>query len=334
MPITLLAQDLNDIWNISSHVAIDTAAAGMGEAYYGLRHTFFAGQWQEFRSSDFWLAIHNVCFNEDIVIKSPAASWGPVSSFFITGTVKSQHQGLTGENIERSGGHYLEYIQDGCEVEQFFVDNPVIRVRFGLSPSFLQRLAAACTLPAELKPLIETEASSSFYRQGKTTSEMQEILRQILSCPYQGFLRQLYLEGKVLELSALQFSQFIDQSDSRFFNSTLKPDEIERIYQARDILIGQYHHPPSLLELARRVGLNDFKLKQGFRQVFGMTVFGFLREFRLEQALTLLSDRHLTVQQVAHAVGYSHTGYFAKAFKHKYGISPKAYQLGKGRIRP
>lgn len=138
----------------------------------------------------------------------------------------------------------------------------------------------------------------------------------------------MYLEGKVLELAALQFSQFTEADNHLHNEATLKADDIERLHQAKEILIGQINDPPSILGLARQVGLNDCKLKQGFRQVFGTTVFGYLREHRLEQARLLLIEGELSVQQVARAIGYAHPGYFATAFKRRFGVSPKAYQLG------
>ncbi|MGF1568624.1 MAG: helix-turn-helix domain-containing protein [Nodosilinea sp.] len=333
MPKRLLAQDLDDIWEASptSTTAVSDNAS-FRETCYRLRHPFFGGQWQDIRAADFWLTVHDLHISEDFVIQSPAASWGPVSSFFIAGTVKNQHQGLTGENFEQPGGHYLECIQDSCELDHFFAGSPLIRLRFALSPQFLQQMSQNCAMPNDLKPWIDSGTASPFYRQGKSTPEMGHVLNQILQCPYEGFLRQLYLEGKVLELATLQFDQLIEPGCRPPTQIALKGDDIERLHQAREILTRQYRQPPSLLELSRQVGLNDFKLKQGFRGLFGMTVFGFLRELRLEQALMLLADRHLTVQQVAHAVGYSHTGYFAKAFRRKYGISPKAYQLGRGSI--
>ncbi|NJO76953.1 MAG: helix-turn-helix transcriptional regulator, partial [Leptolyngbyaceae cyanobacterium RM1_406_9] len=129
-------------------------------------------------------------------------------------------------------------------------------------------------------------------------------------------------EGKLAKLGCT-----LDKpSESKTF---LKQDDIERLHHAKEILIAQFNHPPSILSLARQVGLNDFKLKQGFRQVFGNTVFGYLRDYRLEQAHLLLLEGQMNVQQVARALGYTHSGYFAKAFKQKFGVSPKTYQLNK-----
>ena len=74
------------------------------------------------------------------------------------------------------------------------------------------------------------------------------------------------------------------------------------------------------------MGLNDYKLKLGFRQVFQTTVFGYLQDYRMELAKELLAERTISVQQVARKVGYAHAGYFSAAFKRKYGVNPKSYQ--------
>lgn len=102
---------------------------------------------------------------------------------------------------------------------------------------------------------------------GTTSLVMQQVLQQILHCPYQGITRQMYLEGKVLELLALQLEQAIANHQAPSQLQSLRPDDIDRIYQAKEILIQNLDNPPSLMTLARQVGLNDFKLKLGFRQV-------------------------------------------------------------------
>ncbi|MDB9384626.1 helix-turn-helix transcriptional regulator [Nodularia spumigena CS-584] len=57
--------------------------------------------------------------------------------------------------------------------------------------------------------------------------------------------------------------------------------------------------------------MNERKLKQGFRQIFGTTVFGYLHDHRMEQAKQMLAEQKLSVAEVAHAVGYSHLSHFA-----------------------
>jgi AraC-like DNA-binding protein len=168
------------------------------------------------------------------------------------------------------------------------------------------------------------------------TPAMQVALQQILNCPYQGIVKQMYLESKSLEVLALWLEQAIASGSERSSiasNSTPKPstrrrssDEIDRIYQAKEILTQQVDNPPSLMALARQVGLNDCTLKRGFRQVFGTTVFGYLHQHRMEQARSLLLENQLSVTAIAHTVGYTNLCAFSTAFRKKFGVSPRAMQ--------
>ncbi|MEM6453347.1 MAG: AraC family transcriptional regulator [Cyanobacteria bacterium P01_D01_bin.105] len=112
------------------------------------------------------------------------------------------------------------------------------------------------------------------------TPGMNRIIGQILSCPYQGKTRRTYLERKVLELIALRFEAMLQRD--------LSDEDLAGIYQAGRILRQQLAHPPSVDALARLVSTNRFKLNQGFRQVYGTTPFGYVRDCRLQQAKRLL----------------------------------------------
>lgn len=326
MPIILSEHEWDERWNADSTATEDYSQPEPFETLHRWQCQLETGWRRTFSLRGLWLKVEEYQYTEDCILRHEAHGCTPASSFFIGGILKNCHHGLTNETLERPGHHYLEGIQDGIESDHFAADETVCRVRFGLRSDVIQRFEKCSTMPRELESWVKKGLPCSFYRQGLTTPEMQLVLHQILHCPYRGAMKQLYLEGKALELAALQFAQFADEDQSRL--SSLKADEVERLHQAKAILIAQSYNPPSILELARQVGLNDFKLKQGFRQVFGTTVFGYLRDYRLEQARLLLVEQQLTVQQVAHAVGYEHSGYFAKAFKQKFGMNPKTYQMG------
>ncbi|MGD1918600.1 MAG: helix-turn-helix transcriptional regulator [Pleurocapsa sp.] len=83
-------------------------------------------------------------------------------------------------------------------------------------------------------------------------------------------------------------------------------------------------NPPSLLALAKLVGLNDYKLKLGFRHCYETTVFVYLRSQRLEKARQLLLETNLSVSEIARIVGFSSLSRFGAAFKRQFGISPSA----------
>ncbi|MBE9160700.1 helix-turn-helix transcriptional regulator [Nodosilinea sp. LEGE 06152] len=180
-------------------------------------------------------------------------------------------------------------------------------------------------IPAELQRVVRQRPDLWCQSLGAIAPNIQLVLQQILNCPYTGSIQQVYLEGKALELIALQTAQWIESGPSRP-TQRLKPSDIDRIHQARDLIAQRLDAPPSLLELARAVGLNDCTLKRGFRQVFGTTVFGYLRQQRLLKAQQLLQDTEMSVAEVTCQVGYSHAGHFAAAFKREFGVSPKVFK--------
>ncbi|MBE9192113.1 helix-turn-helix transcriptional regulator [Gloeocapsopsis crepidinum LEGE 06123] len=183
------------------------------------------------------------------------------------------------------------------------------------------------SMPLELKRILEKNENLPYFHSGVTAASMQLALHQILHCPYQGAIKQMYLESKVHELIALKLAQIIETAEALASQAKLSPEDIERIHHAREILIRNFSSPPSLIALARQVGLNDYKLKRGFRQVFGTTVFGYLHAYRMEQARQLLARGDMSVTGVAAAVGYVTRGHFAAAFRKQFGINPSAYLI-------
>ncbi|MDF2661623.1 MAG: Transcriptional regulator, AraC [Paenibacillus sp.] len=128
----------------------------------------------------------------------------------------------------------------------------------------------------------------------------------------------LETECRVLELLLSAFQSFFDEPK----RTSLSTDEIHKIKRVREIVLECMANPPSLVELSRMVGLNDNKLKIGFKELYGTTVFGYLREKRLETALRLLQQGDLNVNETSLAVGYSNPSYFSEAFREKFGVNP------------
>ncbi|MEA5618331.1 AraC family transcriptional regulator [Cronbergia sp. UHCC 0137] len=177
-------------------------------------------------------------------------------------------------------------------------------------------------LPKNLQPLIRKPDQKYYERYGKTTSAMQMALQQLLGCPYQGNTKRVYLESKVWELMVLQVDQFLESQTVEINSKTLNAEDIERIHYASEILLAQLDQPPSLMELARMVGINDNKLKVGFKQVFETTVFGYLHDCRMERSRQMLAGGKLSVTETAKAVGFANRGYFAASFRRKFGVNP------------
>lgn len=99
--------------------------------------------------------------------------------------------------------------------------------------------------------------------------------------------------------------------------------DIKALHKAKQILNQNISNPPSIKELSRLVGMNDFKLKYGFKMLFNQTPYGYLFEAKMQKAKTMLNSKDYNVSEVAKLIGYSQHGNFTKAFCGYFGFYPK-----------
>ncbi len=151
----------------------------------------------------------------------------------------------------------------------------------------------------------------------------QQAIQSILNCRYAPGIKKIFLYSKVLEILALQVDAFGRNLPRK--QSALKTDyDKERIHFAREYLVQNIESPPGLPELARLAGINEYKLKHGFRELYNTSVFGYLAEKRLELACNYLRDSTMPIADIALSLGYSSVQHFSMAFKKKFGYPPKA----------
>ncbi|MBV5261435.1 helix-turn-helix transcriptional regulator [Synechococcus moorigangaii CMS01] len=328
MTITLSTDDLYQIWN-------DSLGSGTILQYSDELTTFTEfpqqlgkGYWRDIQlRSGINLLIQDYSYH-DSIIEYGQAEESPhfVSSFYLAGNYQSIVPGMTDCRYLSIKSNQMFLMADTKEIDKTPGQEQIISIKLQIEPHFLQSFnhQPASQLPLPLQRWIDQKTVAPFLTTGTTTANMQIILKQILNCPYQGLMAQMYLESKTLELFVLQLEQLT--AKSRTNDICLPKADIDRIYHAKEILINNFENPPSLLDLARQVGLNDYKLKQGFRHCFGTTVFGYLRTYRMEQAKQLIAESHLTLAGVAQSIGYNSPSRFCDAFKRQFGMTPRAYQ--------
>ena len=155
-------------------------------------------------------------------------------------------------------------------------------------------------------------------RSWKPTSSLLTVAQQIMDCRYTGSVRELYLQGKALELLSMTLNS-LDQDDPASPMSIAS--RTERLIAARDILLAEYRAPPSLDVLSSRVGICTTALTSGFRAMFGMSVIDFIQDQRLEHARLAIVEGRLSVSQAAYSVGLS-PAYFSTIFRRRFGEPP------------
>ncbi|MEO3406160.1 AraC family transcriptional regulator [Mucilaginibacter sp. CAU 1740] len=140
----------------------------------------------------------------------------------------------------------------------------------------------------------------------------------ILNAPHPLYIKRLLLEAKILELITEVHKPATQKDDPGFaFTNTDKA----RLMEAKKLVEQNIKMPYSLIELSRKTGLNDFKLKKGFKALFGNTVFGYLGELRMDTAYKML-QRGKSVGEVAETVGYKNAHHFTAAFKKRFDLLP------------
>ena len=175
--------------------------------------------------------------------------------------------------------------------------------------------------------LKKQDLKASFYP--TVTQEMRSLVQELWNAPYRGAAKQMYVQGKVFELLGLHLD--LISPDTRQIKSPpkMRPKTIASLHHARDILTTQFEHPPSLPELAIKVGVSERSLQRGFSTLFETTVVGFIAQQRLERAKMLLREGKHSVAEVALLVGYGNIGHFSVAFRSRFGITPSQCSKGK-----
>jgi AraC family transcriptional activator of pyochelin receptor len=154
------------------------------------------------------------------------------------------------------------------------------------------------------------------------TNAMKQILTQVRECQYTGPLKRMFVEAKVIELLTLQISQINSFQTKK---TTLKKADIDKLNEVKELLLKNLNSPYSIDELARVAGINRTKLQDGFKDLFGTTIFGYITDIRLEDARRHIMDsgHNKTIAEIATMSGYKNAQHFTAAFKRKYGYLPK-----------
>lgn len=150
---------------------------------------------------------------------------------------------------------------------------------------------------------------------------IQNAIQEIISCKYEGQLKKLFLLSKSIEILVLSADAYntARKPDNSFINKTA---DREKLIAVKDLINDQLHHPPTLSEVARSVGLNEYKLKKGFKEMFNTTVFGYLAHQRLNLAKRYIIDTDKTIAEIAYNLDYASPQHFNTAFKKKFGKTP------------
>ncbi|MCC4230479.1 MULTISPECIES: helix-turn-helix domain-containing protein [Zunongwangia] len=165
-----------------------------------------------------------------------------------------------------------------------------------------------------------------YYKDSPISPSMAIALNQVMNFNLTPTIKNLYFKAKAYELLSLYFNR---AEDANIEQCPFLSDEenILKIRRAKDIVIARMAEPPSLQELSDEINLSLKKLKEGFKQIYGDSVYSFLFDYKMEYARKLLDSGEYNVNEVGLKVGYSTASHFIAAFKKKFGTTPKKYLM-------
>jgi AraC-like DNA-binding protein len=223
--------------------------------------------------------------------------------------------GVCGAYAERKGMN---------NVAEYDAGEPYSIISLNVAPSTLSGIFG---LDIEQMPLLakayrRLHGERAIIHFTQTRRSVTRALSDIINPPLDGRFWPVFAECKLIEILSIMLNDINSGNLGFGYPCTMTSAEITKIYSVRDQLLKNISDPPSLLHLAHECGLTHNKLTSGFRELFGSTVYEYLRQIRLEKARELLLSGDHNVTEVCYTVGYSNLSHFAKMYKQRYGESP------------
>jgi AraC-like DNA-binding protein len=160
------------------------------------------------------------------------------------------------------------------------------------------------------------------------------LLQNLTSCPFEGEMRAYYIKEHVRSLLLLQTLHFHEALSYKLLadGKKLSTRDKDILFELKNYLDKNFLTPTSLDHLSKRFGINEFKLKHGFRQIFGTSPLRHVQHKRLMYAMALLRDTDRCIHDISRELGYRHPTNFTLAFRKAFGRAPQDYRLGKNDI--
>lgn len=141
---------------------------------------------------------------------------------------------------------------------------------------------------------------------------MNEIMQEDPDMPFP----HLYIENRVQLLLERFFTRIHSRVSLADVETNIKQDDIFTVFRIEKILVENFSQKPkSIEELSRTATMSSTKLKKIFKSVYGVPIYEYYQQKRMEKAGELLSTGKYSVKQVAEVIGYSNISNFTLAFK-------------------
>lgn len=227
---------------------------------------------------------------------------------------RSSYRGHDGSRFDFLAGHTTMTVFGSMQGERrYLAHEPVQQLRLILDEPLLQRYALASLLD----PVPVGKPAHQLYFGGDNLA-IQRLAAELAHLHAR--------QGHPLDIRIAALTLLAEQTRRLMPLPAAQPgpDKDEaRMLQVRDIMQQQYDRPLTIAYLCTAVGTNEFKLKQGFHELFGTTPHRMLTDIRMRKAWSLLEAGE-PASTVAYKVGFQHPSSFSTAFARHFGRLPKS----------
>lgn len=146
-----------------------------------------------------------------------------------------------------------------------------------------------------------------------------DIINDIPDCPFENSLRDYYLENRLDELLFLLLAVALREEPDE---QEPAEEEISAAHAAEKIIMTDITLHHSIPAIAKKVYLNEFRLKYVFKHIFKTGIFEYLLNARMQEAKHLLLTTNKPIKEIASLTGYQRLTSFITAFRKHFGYTP------------
>ena len=162
------------------------------------------------------------------------------------------------------------------------------------------------------------------------TNRFLRLFSDVFKSEFDQKLNHLIVKDKGYEAVVLFFDHFYKKFFKENINySKYSIDDQKRLYSLVDYVKDNLSNQLTLDQLARKAGFSKSKLQAMFHHFFHQSIYAFIKNLRMEQAVELLKGTNDDIRMIAHQLGYNSSTHFINIFKKHYGLSPKKFRMKK-----
>lgn len=251
-------------------------------------------------------------------------------AFFLDGAdvIRDSVDGKNGEY--KLFHHYIYFTPENADVEINFQKEICYKnLDIYVSKDYFHQLAAGSSTLQDFILKIDQNKPASLFPEGlPITPQMMSILLEIKKCTLEGFYKEYFIKSKILSLLLLifEFAKNTENETEIKNKTSISTSEIHRLMEVKEFIEGNLKSFYTIEQLSIKFGINEFKLKNGFKELFGDGVFHYASKLRMKEALYLLKNSDFSIKEIAYHLGYASPSSFSVAFKNEVGVGPSYYR--------